>query len=84
MNTDYCKAESAELSLPVNTQAEDSAPISNIEVLKGNAVPLARPSDKTSTLDTDILLQGVCCVNGVPLLEATAPAQSAEKNRATE
>lgn len=61
--------------------------ISNVEVLKGNAVPLARPNDKTSTFDTDILLQGVRNVNGELLLNAAstdATAQSAEQNRATE
>ena len=41
--------------------------ISNIEVLKGNAGVVPLPSDKTS-MDTDILLNGVCDVNGVPLL----------------
>ena len=42
--------------------------ISNIEVLKGNAGDMPLPSDKTS-MDVDILLNGVCDVNGVPLLK---------------
>ena len=41
--------------------------VSNIEVLKGIAAPVALPSDKTS-IDVGILLNGVCDVNGVPLL----------------
>ena len=36
-------------------------------VLKGIAAPVALPSDKTS-IDVSILLNGVCDVNGVPLL----------------
>ena len=40
----------------------------NIEVLKGNAGDMPLPSDKTS-MDIDILLNGVCDVNGVPLLK---------------
>ena len=36
-------------------------------VLKGIAAPVALPSDKTS-IDVGILLNGVCDVNGVPLL----------------
>ena len=43
--------------------------ITNVEVLKGNAAPVARPSDKTSTFDVGILLNGVCDVNGVPLIK---------------
>ena len=42
--------------------------ISNIEVLKGVAGFVTRPSDKTS-MDVDILLNGVCDVNGEPLLK---------------
>ena len=42
--------------------------ITNVEVLKGNAAPVARPNDKTPTFDVSILLNGVCDVNGVPLL----------------
>ena len=41
--------------------------VSNIEVLKGIAAPVALPSDKTS-IDVGILLNGVCDVNGAPLL----------------
>ena len=41
--------------------------ISNIEVLKGNAGDVPLPSDKTS-MDARILLNGVCDVNGMPLL----------------
>ena len=47
--------------------------VSNIEVLKGIAAPVARPSDKTS-IDVNILLNGVCDVNGVPLLVNTTEA----------
>ena len=43
--------------------------ISNIEVLKGNAGDMPLPSDKTSIIGTDILLNGVCDVNGAPLLK---------------
>ena len=52
--------------------------ISNVEVLKGNAAPVARPSDKTQTFDVSILLHGVRGVNGELLLEAaaTAPADA--------
>ena len=42
--------------------------ISNIEVLKGVAGFVTRPSDKTS-MDVSILLNGVCDVNGEPLLK---------------
>ena len=41
---------------------------SNIEILKGVAGFVTRPSDKTSML-VRILLNGVCDVNGVPLLK---------------
>ena len=41
--------------------------ISNIEILKGNAAPVARPSNRTS-MSTKILLNGVCDVNGRPIL----------------
>lgn len=43
--------------------------ITNVEVLKGNAGAVPLPSDKTSTFATDILLNGVCDVNGDPLLK---------------
>ena len=42
--------------------------ITNVEILKGTVAPVARPSDKISTFDVNILLNGVCDVNGVPLL----------------
>ena len=42
--------------------------ISNIEILKGVAGFVTRPSDKTSML-VRILLNGVCDVNGEPLLK---------------
>ena len=42
--------------------------ISNIEVLKGVAGFVTRPSDKPS-MDVNILLNDVCDVNGVPLLK---------------
>ena len=45
--------------------------ITNVEVLKGNAECAIQPSDKTSTFDVDILLNGVCDVNGAPLLAGT-------------
>ena len=41
--------------------------ISNIEILRETAAPVARPSNKIS-MDVGILLNGVCDVNGVPLL----------------
>ena len=50
--------------------------ISNIEVLKGNAGDVPLPSDKTS-MDVDILLNGVCDVNGVPLLKLDGTRRSA-------
>ena len=43
--------------------------INNIEVLKGTAESVIQPNDKTPMIDTDILLNGVCDVNGVPLLK---------------
>ena len=42
--------------------------INNIEVLKGNAGVVPLPSDRTS-MDVGILLNGVCDVNGVPLIK---------------
>ena len=42
--------------------------ISNIEILKGNAAPVARPNNRTSML-TRILLNGVHDVNGRPLMK---------------
>ena len=42
--------------------------ITNVEVLKGNAECAIQPSDKTSTFDVGILLNGVCDVNGASLL----------------
>ena len=42
--------------------------INNIEVLKGNCRTSVRPSNKTS-MDVGILLNGVCDVNGVPLMK---------------
>ena len=44
--------------------------ITNVEVLKGNAAPIARPNDRTPTFDVAILLDGVCGVNGEPLLKS--------------
>ena len=43
--------------------------ITNVEVLRGTVAPIARPSDKNSTFDVTILLNGVCDVNGEPLLK---------------
>ena len=51
--------------------------ISNIEILKGNAGVEPLPSDKTS-MDVDILLNGVCDVNGAPLLKEYAKARGSE------
>ena len=45
--------------------------INNIEVLKGTAESVIQPSDRTS-MDVSILLNGVCDVNGVPLLKVKA------------
>ena len=42
--------------------------ISNIEILRETAAPVARPSNKIS-MDVSILLNGVCDVNGKPLLD---------------
>ena len=42
--------------------------ISNIEILRETAAPVARPSNKIS-MDVNILLNGVCDVNGKPLLD---------------
>ena len=44
--------------------------ISKVEVLKGNAAPVARPNDNTSTFSVHSLLQGVQNVNGEFLLAA--------------
>jgi len=41
--------------------------ICNIEILRGNAAPIARPNDKIS-MPVEILLQGVNDVNGVALV----------------
>lgn len=43
--------------------------INNIEVLKGNCWNASQPSDKTS-MSVRILLNGVCDVNGAPLLKS--------------
>ena len=48
--------------------------ISNIEVLKGVAEFATRPSDRTS-MDVGILLNGVCDVNGVPLVSVDATSR---------
>ena len=50
-------------------KGEVSYEINNIEVLKGTAESVIQPNDKTPMIDTDILLNGVCDVNGVPLLK---------------
>ena len=42
--------------------------INNIEVLKGNCRTSVRPNNRTS-MDVNILLNGVCDVNGEPLLK---------------
>ena len=52
--------------------------ITNVEVLRGNAAPVARPSDKTSTLAVGVLLNGVCGVNGQPLLAKAVSADAPE------
>ena len=51
-------------------KGEVSYEINNIEVLKGTAESVIQPNDKTPMIDTNILLNGVCDVNGVPLLKA--------------
>jgi len=51
--------------------------ITNVEVLRGNAAPVARPSNNTSTFAASILLRGVCDVNGVPLLANEKPEAQA-------
>ena len=43
--------------------------ISNVEVLRGNAEYAIQPSNNTPTFDVNILLNGVCDVNGEPLLK---------------
>ena len=43
--------------------------ITNVEVLRGTVAPIARPNDKNSTFDVSILLNGVCDVNGMPLMK---------------
>ena len=64
------------LKLHKDPKAKDNQPtkaysyeINNIEVLKGNCRTSVRPSNKTSMIDVSILLNGVCDVNGVPLLK---------------
>ena len=52
--------------------------ISNVEVLKGTAAPVARPNDKTPTRDVGILLKDVLNVNGEFLLTTTASPASPE------
>ena len=41
--------------------------ISSIEILRGNAAPVARPNDRNS-MPTRILLNGLVTVNGMPLI----------------
>ena len=41
----------------------------NVEVLRGNAEYAIQPSNNTPTFDVNILLNGVCDVNGEPLLK---------------
>ncbi len=64
------------LKLHKDPRAKDNQPtkaysyeINNIEVLKGNCRTSVRPNNKTPMIDTNILLNGVCDVNGVPLLK---------------
>ena len=64
------------LKLHKDPKAKDNQPtkaysyeINNIEVLKGNCRTSVRPSNKTSTIDVSILLNGVCDVNGGSLLK---------------
>ena len=64
-----------DVSQPTNAYSYE---ISNIEVLTGNAEPITlRPNIKTS-MDVSILLNGVCDVNGAPLLVGTAASESGE------
>ena len=48
-------------------QTPDILEISNIEILRGTAESLTQPNCKIS-MDVGILLNGICDVNGVPLL----------------
>ena len=48
--------------------------ISSIEILRGNAAPIARPNDRFS-MPTRILLNGVLTVNGVPLASSAEMIQ---------
>ena len=41
----------------------------NVEVLRGNAEYAIQPSNNTPTFDVSILLNGVCDVNGAPLMK---------------
>ena len=50
-------------------KGEVSYEINNIEILKGTAESVIQPNAKTPMIDTDILLNGVCDVNGMPLLK---------------
>ncbi len=52
--------------------------ISNVEVLRGNAECAIQPSNDTPTFDVCILLNGVCDVNGAPLLKEYAKARRSE------
>ena len=68
----------------VDPKAKDNQPtkaysyeINNIEVMAGTAEPQSSPTPQTS-MDTDILLNGVCDVNGVPLLSEEGRARSLE------
>ena len=74
------------LKLHKDPRAKDNQPtkaysyeINNIEVLKGNCRTSVRPSNKTPMIDVDILLNGVCDVNGVPLLSEEFGARREER-----
>ena len=63
-----CKGEISISLNSIRKMASGSAvEISNIEILKGNAAPVARPNNKTS-MSVEILLNGVLDVNGMPIL----------------
>ena len=69
----------------VDPKAKDNQPtkaysyeINNIEVMAGTAEPQSSPTPQTS-MDTDILLNGVCDVNGVPLLSEEGRAKREER-----
>ena len=53
--------------------------MSKIEILKGIRRASARPNDRIS-MSVDILLNGVCDVNGVPILASSAASDSGPRS----